>query len=112
MRITYANSKVKRYFDDYSLMKKKLPSDWVRSIKKHIDRLKAAETFADFLTLNLGHPEPLKGSDEGKYSLRVAGNVRLIIQPEKSGKEIRICEVVRVEGVVDYHGSKKSWYIS
>lgn len=61
MKITYANSKVEKYFSDYSKMQRKLPSDWVRTIKKHMDRLSAAECFGDFLTLGLGKPEQLTG---------------------------------------------------
>lgn len=112
MRITYANKKVERYFSDYKLMQKALPADWVRTIKKHIDRLKAAECFGDFLKVGLGHPEPLKGSDAGRWSLRVSGNVRLIIQPDATGDTVMICEEITMEGVVDYHGSSSdSWYI-
>lgn len=111
MRIVYENKKVERYFDDYAEMKKKVPDDWVRTIKKHIDRLKAADTFGDFLKLNLGHPEPLQGKDEGKYSVRITGNVRLILKPYDNGKAVMICEEVVMEGVVDYHGGKESWYI-
>ena len=36
MKITYANSKVEKCFTDYRKMKKELPADWVRTIKKHI----------------------------------------------------------------------------
>lgn len=111
MRITYANKKVERYFEDYEKMKKTIPAEWVRVIKKHINRLIAAETFGDFLKLNLGHPEELRGKDAGKYSIRVNANVRLIIKPDDNGKSVMICEEVKVEGVVDYHGGKKTWYI-
>lgn len=85
--------------------------EWVRTIKKHIERLEAADTFGDFLALNLGLPEPLKGKDLGKYSLHISGNVRLIIQPLGTGQDLMICEVVEMKGVVDYHGSKETWYI-
>ena len=112
MRITYANKKVEKYFSDYGEMKKKIPVEWVRTIKKHFDRLKAVDTFGEFLSINLGHPEPLTGKDEGKYSVRVTGNVRLIIKPSIDGKAVTICEEISMEGVVDYHGGKESWYIS
>lgn len=111
MKIRYANKRVEKYFSDYTEMKKKIPSDWVRTIKKHIDRLKAAETFGNFLSLNLGHPEQLKGKDQGKYSRRVRGNVRLIFRPEDDGKAALICEEIVMEGVVDYHGGKQTWFI-
>ena len=109
LRITYANKNVEKHFKDYREMQKKLPFDWVRKIKKHIEHLSAAETFGDFLKVGLGHPEPLKGNDAGKYSVRVTGNVRLIIQPK--GESVIICEVVEIEGVVDYHGDQETWYI-
>ena len=111
MRITYANKKVERCFEDYGEMKKRIPAEWVRTVKKHLDHLRAADTFGDFLKLNLGHPEPLKGKDQGKYSVRITGNVRLIMLPGETGDAVMICEEIEMEGVVDYHGDKESWYI-
>lgn len=61
MKITYANEKVKKYFQDYNKMQRKIPFEWVRTIKKHMVRLEAAECFGDFLKLGLGKPEQLKG---------------------------------------------------
>ena len=112
MKITYANKKVEKYFTDYSKMKKKLPAEWVRTIKKHIDRLEAAECFGDFLALGLGKPEVLTGYANIRYSLHVSANVRLIIEPNATQDTVMICTEVEVEGVNDYHGSKENWYIS
>ena len=78
MEITYANNKVKKYFTDYRKMQRELPADWVRTIKKHMDRLEAAECFGDFLALRLGRPEQLAGHSKIRYSLHVAPNARLI----------------------------------
>ena len=75
MEITYANAKVEKYFKDYKKMQKKLPFEWVKTIKKHMDRLKAAECFGDFLKLGLGKPEQLEGCERIRYSLHVAANV-------------------------------------
>ena len=86
MEITYANGKVEKYFKDYKKMQKKLPFEWVKTIKKHMDRLKAAECFGDFLKLRLGKPEQLEGCESIRYSLHVAANVRLIIEPSFSGR--------------------------
>ena len=112
LRIAYSNRKVEKYFSDFGEMKKEIPAEWVRKIKKQIDRLAAADTFGDFLSLGLGHPEQLKGQDSGKYSIRITGNVRLIVRPADDGKTVVICEEITVEGVVDYHGDKETWYIS
>lgn len=111
MKITYANSKVEKYFPDYSKMQRELPSDWVRTIKKHMDRLIAAECFGDFLTLGLGKPEQLTGYKNIRYSLHVAPHVRLIIEPNANQDTVMICTEIKVEGVSDYHGSKENWYI-
>lgn len=35
IKITYANSKVEKFFTDYAKMQKALPADWVRTIKKY-----------------------------------------------------------------------------
>lgn len=111
MKITFANQRVEKFFQNYDAMQRKLPFDWVRTIKKHMNNLKAAETFGDFLSLRLGHPEELKGRDKGKYSLHVSGNVRLIIQPNAEGNAVMVCEEIDVKGVCDYHGDKSNWYI-
>ncbi|MBO4608294.1 MAG: hypothetical protein J5696_00325 [Lachnospiraceae bacterium] len=111
MKITYANKRVENYFTDYSEMKKKLPFDWVRSIKKLIDQLTAADNFGIFLSLGLGRPERLSGFEKIRYSLRVSANVRLIIELNATEDTVMICEELEVEGVNDYHGKKDNWYI-
>ena len=80
--ITYTNKKVEKYFKDYNKMQKKLPFEWVKTIKKHM-----------------------------RYSLHVAPNARLIIEPNATQDTVMICTEVEVKGVSDYHGSKENWYI-
>ena len=113
MKINYANAKLERYFNDYALMKKKLPTEWIRSVKKTMDRLVAADTFGQFLTLGLGKPEQLKsGREQVRYSLHISANVRLIIELNATYDTVLICSELEVEGVCDYHGSKENWYLS
>ena len=113
MKITYANSKIEKYFSDYKLMQKKIPADWVRNVKKTMDRLVAADKFGDFLSLGLGKPEQLTGrSEQIRYSLHISANSRLIIELNATYDTIVICSEIEVEGVCDYHGSKENWYIS
>lgn len=111
LKITYANTKVEKYFTDFNKLKRTLPADWVRTIKKHLDRLTAAQTFGDFLALGLGKPEQLTGYKQIRYSLRVSGNVRLIVEPNATQDTVMICEEIEIEGVSDYHGDKENWYI-
>ena len=111
VKIIYANRKIEKYFSDYREMQKILPFDWVKSIKKHMIRLEAAECFGDFLKLGLGKPEQLKGYKEIRYSLHVAPHVRLIIELNAAQDTVMLCEEIEVEGVTDYHGSKENWFI-
>ncbi len=111
MKITYASGKVEKYFLDYKKMQKALPADWVRTIKKHMDRLRAADCFGDFLSLGLGKPEQLTGYAKIRYSLHVAPHIRLIIEPVASQDTVMICDEIEVKGVCDYHGDKENWYI-
>ena len=112
MKIVYANQKLEKYFTNYAKLKKELPNEWVRNIKKHMDRLEAAECFGDFLSLGLGRPELLSGYKIPRYSLHVSANARLIIELDATSETIKICTTVEVEGVSDYHGGKDNWYIS
>ncbi|MDO5381312.1 MAG: hypothetical protein Q4F06_01150 [Eubacteriales bacterium] len=111
MKISYANNKVEKFFTDYGKMQRELPIDWVRTIKKHMDRLNAADCFGDFLKLGLGKPEQLTGYANIRYSLHVAPHVRLILELNSNQDTVMICTEIKVEGVCDYHGSKENWYI-
>ena len=111
VEITYANSKVKKYFEDYSKMQKKMPFEWVKKKKKHMNHLRAAECFGDFLKLGLGKPEQLTGYRQIRYSLHIAPNARLILEPNATQDTVMICTEIEVEGVSDYHGSKENWYL-
>lgn len=113
MDITYANEKLEKYFTDYKLMQRKLPFEWVRSVKKTMDRLVAADEFGHFLALGLGKPEQIKGREgQIRYSLHISANVRLIIELNATQDTVLICSELEVEGVCDYHGSKEDWYLS
>lgn len=46
-----------------------------------------------------------------RYSLHVAPNARLIIEPNAAQDTVMICTEVEVKGVSDYHGNKENWYI-
>ena len=111
MKITYASKKVEKFFTYYGRMQRKLPYEWVRTIKKHMDRLEAAECFGDFLALGLGKPEQLKGYETIRYAVHVTPNVRLIIELNAAQNSVMICSEIEVKGVSDYHGDKENWYI-
>ncbi|MDO4502216.1 MAG: hypothetical protein Q4D06_03435 [Coriobacteriia bacterium] len=92
-------------------MRKKIGLELTRGVKKQMDRLRAADTFGDFLSLGLGHPEQLSGYDRIRYSIRVSANARLIVEPNATTDTLSICSELEIEGVSDYHGGKDNWYI-
>lgn len=92
-------------------MQKELQLDWVKTIKKHMNRLSAAENFKTFMSLGLGKPEILENTSEILCSLHVSPNVRLIIELKTTKEDVMSCEEIVVKGVCDYHGGKENWYI-
>lgn len=114
LEIIYENSKVEKYFNDYSLMQKKIGLELTRSVKKHMNNIEASNTFSTFLALGLGKPHSLETPLSGCYGVSVSGNVRLIIKPQSedlSAESLRKCDTIVVMGVEDYHGKKNEWII-
>lgn len=111
MEIKYANKNVEKYFTDLNQMRRILPFGWVKKIFKLIELFKNSQDFSDFINYHIWKPELLKGYEIPTYSLHISANARLIIQLEGNEK-VRLCTVVEVKGVNDYHGKKDNWYIS
>ena len=112
-----ANQKVGKYFDDpnYKELQKKIGFDFTRTTKKRINQIKSSSCFYNYLETRLGKPERLSETDSDKYSIRISDNYRLVVRPLTEGydkESLLKCDSVVIEGVVDYHGGKKSWYIS
>ena len=57
--IDYENESVRKVFNDFNSMKKKIGNDKARAMKKRLDQLRAAISFSIFLTTGLGKPHPL-----------------------------------------------------
>ena len=113
MQIQYAD-KVEKYFIDFSRLQKKIGKEKVRTIKKHIDNLKASKNFGIFLSLGLGKPHSLTGNHQGEYGIYVTANERLIVEPvcdNLSMEMLKSCDTIIIKGVEDYHGSKENWLI-
>ncbi len=113
MQIQYTD-KIEKYFEDFSYLQKKIGKEKTKTIKKHIDNLKASNNFGIFLSLGLGKPHPLSGNHQGEYGIRVTANERLIVEPvceNLSIEMLKICDTIIIKGVEDYHGSKENWLI-
>ncbi len=114
MEFKFENQKVKPYFEDFTLMKKKIGQDLARRVKKRYDILKAATNFGVYLNTGLGKPHPLAGDLKGCYGISISGNYRLIIRPDTERFDpasLKECDTIIVEGVMDYHAQKNKWLI-
>lgn len=114
IHISYENEKLMSLFHDFRQMQAKIGIEKARTIKKHMDVLRASTNFQCFLSLRLGKPHSLDGNLKGCYGIHVTGNTRLIVRPLTNDTGIEAigkCEQVSVKGVCDYHGGKHEWII-
>lgn len=114
MELKYENSAVRKFFTDFNLMAKCKGHDLARAVKKRCDQMRAAHNFGVYLGLGIGQPHPLVDDLKGYYAIRLTGKDRLIVKPmtENLAPEfVNKCDVVIIEGVMNYHGNKKEWII-
>lgn len=114
MELKYDNQKVEKYFNDFTLFKKKIGLELARITKKRYDGLRAAKNFGVYLSTHLGKPHPLTGNLKGCYGISVSANIRLVIEFETVKVDLnslKDCDTVTIKGVVDYHGQKQEWLI-
>jgi len=77
--------------------------------------LKAAKSFAIYLSTGLGKPHSLTGDKKNLYEVHITANWRLIILPvinNLSAESIKACDTI-IKGVMDYHGkgTNNNWLI-
>lgn len=97
-------------------MKKEIGPDLTKAVKKKYNQIIAFSSFFAFQQSGIGKLESLEGDLKGSYSLRVSANYRLIVKPMAktlSAEDLRVCDTLIIEGVIDYHGKGKkfNWII-
>lgn len=114
MKIKFDNLKVEALFMDFHLMSKKKGKDFTKMVKKRYEQLKAAETFADYLSTGLGRPHALTENKKGMFGVTITKNIRLIVEPiidDLTYESLMKCKEVIIKGAEDYHGRKTTIYI-
>lgn len=123
LQVEFEDSKVEELFKDlndvkYSknLMQKVVGLEMTRAVKTKYNQIVSFTNFSKLIESRLGKIESLSGNLEGKYSLHLNANYRLIIEPsiqDKSVEGLRLCDTVIIKGVIDYHGkgAKNNWII-
>ncbi|MCD6321731.1 MAG: type II toxin-antitoxin system YoeB family toxin, partial [Clostridiales bacterium] len=101
MIIEYETSGIIKYFEDFSLMQKKIGADLTRAVKNRCNQLMAAKSYGIYLSTGLGKPHRLYYNLNGYYGVNLTGNVRLIIRPESESlkpKVLNECDTVHIKG--------------
>ena len=122
MTIIYENPKIQLLFSDLEnvagskkLLQKQIGIDLARMSKTRMKQLKAARFFKNYLDNHIGNPHSLEGNLNTFYGVDLNAHIRLIIQPvppDLSSEALKICEIVKIIGIVDYHGGKNEWLIA
>lgn len=121
MQIEFEDTKVRILFEDLDnvrgyqgLMKKSIGNDLTRAVKKRYNALNAADNFLIYLSTGLGKPHSLVGDMLGSYGINIDSNYRLVVKPvaeDIKPETLKLCRVIIIRGVVDYHGTKFDWLI-
>lgn len=122
--VSSTNDEIRKMLEDLNdvtrsqnLLVKEAGPQIARAVKRRYNEFMAFPDFGQLIASGIGKLEPLKGNFKGYYSIRLTGNYRLIFRPGVSNsaedREKQACEVVLIEGVVDYHGkgNKIHWLI-
>lgn len=121
MEIEYADETIKELFLDLlnvsgskNLLQKRIGLPIARQAKMKLNHLMAADNFHKYLQYGIGKPHSLTGNFEGYYGVSLSANFRLVIQPvpdDRSPQALKLCDTVKIIGIVDYHGEKNEWLI-
>lgn len=113
MRIEY-EPKVSKYFKDYQRLKKTIGNSLTVMVKLRIDQIQASENLLEYINAGIGKPHWLEGQLKNCLAVSLNKNYRLILRVDIDNKDastLRVCNLVIVKGVEDYHGSKSNWLV-
>lgn len=112
--VKYETNQIEKYFNNFSMMTKKIGFELTKLTKKRYDQLKASRVFSVYLSTGLGKPHRLNNNLDGYYGIHLTANFRLIIKPNSESlkmSDLEMCDTVIIKGVEDYHGRKEGLLI-
>ncbi len=118
MNIKYDNPQIEDLIsvhDSKQSMRRKIGFEITKSVKRRFDQLRAANTFYTFQQLGIGKVHSLEGNElDGCYGISIDKSRRIIIMPDAadcSAESLKVCDVIIIKGVVEYHGRKNEWIL-
>lgn len=113
MNIIFADRKLEKYANDFSLTQRKLGKNQAKLLHKRLNDLYDAENFSELFDLP-GHHHPLTENRNGQWACSLLPPSRLIYKPiipdeltqtEEQIKLTQLVEVCVIE-ITDYHEKK------
>lgn len=115
MQFTYYDDKVQKILCNPKILQRKVGLEIGKKIKQRINQLEAANNFNEYLTkLKFGNPHLLQGNLDKCYGISITGNYRIIVEPiveDLNIENLKKCKILKIRGVLDYHGGKNEWII-
>ena len=108
MKVIYDN-RVAKYMENDLALIKKIGPEKAKIVRRIVDALQASIDLQVFLKTSAGRPHALNGKHKGEYAVKVTANYRLIFEIVKGNEYINKSDIVKVKGVVDYHGENEEW---
>lgn len=113
MDIIFADRKLEKYANDYSLAQRKLGNNQAKLLHKRLNDLHDAENFSVLIDLP-GHHHPLTENRAGQWACSLEQPYRLIYKPviplelALSEEQIKLTQLVEVSiiEISDYHEKK------
>ena len=115
MQFEYQDEKVQKILCDAKILQRKVGLEIGKKVKLRLNQLESADNFNEYLTkIAFGKPHPLEGKLAKCFGISITANYRLIVEPlvkELNLESLKNCKVLKVKGVLDYHGGKNEWII-
>lgn len=114
MNIIFANRKLEKYANDFSLAQRKLGNNQAIYLHKRLNDLYDAKNFSVLFNLP-GHHHPLTENRSGEWACSLEQPTRLVYRPiipddlAKTEEQINLAQLVEVSiiEITDYHDKKK-----
>ena len=115
LQFEYQDEKVRKILKDAKTLQRKVGLEIGKKIKQRLNQLEAAENFNQYLTkIRIGKPHALDGNFDKCFGISITANYRLIVEPvntELDFESLKNCKIIKIKGVLDYHGRKNEWSI-
>jgi toxin HigB-1 len=113
MEIIFADRKLEKYANDFSLAQRKLGTDQAKLLHKRLNDLYDAENFSVLFDLP-GHHHPLTENRSGQWACSLEQPSRLVYRPiipedmAQAEEQINLAQLVELSviEITDYHDKK------